>query len=164
MRYLLIILLFGLQSVQLVAQTNNYAISFENAVHHEATVSATFEQIAEDTLALRMSRTSPGRYALHEFAKNVYNFKATDSEGNDLTISRTNPYAWNVSGHDGTVKISYTLFANRGDGTYSQIDESHAHLNIPATFMYAPSLSERKIEVDFKTREDLIIFGEIRLL
>ncbi|WP_324025035.1 PDZ domain-containing protein [Maribacter sp. BPC-D8] len=155
MRYLLIILLFGLQSTQLVAQTNNYAISFENAVHHEATVSATFEQIAEDTLALRMSRTSPGRYALHEFAKNVYNFKATDSEGNDLTISRTNPYAWNVSGHDGTVKISYTLFANRGDGTYSQIDESHAHLNIPATFMYAPSLNERKIEVDFKTRDDL---------
>ena len=155
MRYLITVLLFCFQSVQLVAQTNNYTISFENAVHHEATVSAIFPQVSEDTLSLRMSRTSPGRYALHEFAKNVYNFKATDSKGNDLTVSRTNPYAWNVSGHDGTVKISYTLFANRGDGTYSQIDESHAHLNIPATFMYAPSLNKRKIEVDFKTRDDL---------
>lgn len=155
MRYLILVLLFCFKSIQLLAQTNTYAISFENAVHHEATVSATFPQVSENTLSLRMSRTSPGRYALHEFAKNVYNFKATDSKGNDLTISRTNPYEWNVSGHDGTIEISYTLFANRGDGTYSQIDESHAHLNIPATFMYAPSLSERKIEVDFKTRDDL---------
>ncbi|TDT41918.1 putative metalloprotease with PDZ domain [Maribacter spongiicola] len=155
MRYLITVLLFCFQSVQLVAQTNNYTISFENAVHHEATISATFPQVPEDTLSLRMSRTSPGRYALHEFAKNVYNFKAIDSKGNALQITRTNPCEWKVSGHDGTVKISYTLFANRGDGTYSQIDESHAHLNIPATFMYAPSLNERKIEVDFKTREDL---------
>ena len=53
------------------------------------------------------------------------------------------------------MKISYTLFANRGDGTYAQIDETHAHLNIPATFMYATDLSNRKIEVDFRVREDL---------
>ncbi len=51
--------------------------------------------------------------------------------------------------------VSYTLFANRGDGTYSQIDETHAHLNIPATFIYAPALSNREIKVDFKVRKDL---------
>ena len=155
MRYLFILLFCGLQSVQLFAQTNSYTISFENAIHHEANITASFVGVAEDTLSLRMSRTSPGRYALHEFAKNVYNVKATDSKGNPLKVTRTNPYEWNVSGHDGTVKIYYTLFANRGDGTYSQIDETHAHLNIPATFLYAPSLKDRKIEVEFKTRDDL---------
>lgn len=137
------------------AQTNTYQISFENAVHHEAFITANFTDIKTDTLAVRMSRTSPGRYALHEFAKNVYSFKATDSKGNTLEVLRPNPYQWNIVGHDGAVHISYTLFANRGDGTYSQIDETHAHLNIPATFMYAPELSDRKIEVDFKLREDL---------
>ncbi|MDF4220503.1 peptidase M61 [Maribacter sp. M208] len=155
MRYLLLILFFGLQSFQLQAQTNSYTISFKNAAHHEAHVSVTFPKVISDTLSLRMSRTSPGRYALHEFAKNIYNFNALDSTGNSLHVLRTNPYEWKIFGHDGTVNISYTLFANRGDGTYSQIDETHAHLNIPATFMYAPSLSEREIEVDFKTREDL---------
>lgn len=137
------------------AQTNTYQISFENAVHHEAFITANFTDIKTDTLAIRMSRTSPGRYALHEFAKNVYSFKATDSKGSILEVIRPNPYQWNIVGHDGAVQISYTLFANRGDGTYSQIDETHAHLNIPATFMYAPELSDRKIEVDFKLREDL---------
>jgi predicted metalloprotease with PDZ domain len=137
------------------AQENTYEISFENAVHHEATIKITFPSIVTDTLAVRMSRTSPGRYALHEFAKNVYGFKATDGKGRSLEVLRPDPYQWLVVDHDGTVNISYTLFANRGDGTYSQIDETHAHLNIPATFMYAPELDHRTIEVDFKVREDL---------
>ncbi|MFT5942437.1 MAG: putative metalloprotease with PDZ domain [Sediminicola sp.] len=137
------------------AQTNTYSISFENAVHHEAEIKASFPNLSKDTIGILMSRSSPGRYALHEFAKNVYNFKAKDSKGNSLTITRPNPYQWNVSGHDGTINISYTLFANRGDGTYSQIDETHAHLNIPATFMFVPELIDRNITVDFKVREDL---------
>ncbi|MBT2160024.1 M61 family metallopeptidase [Zobellia barbeyronii] len=139
----------------LFAQTNNYEISFENAVHHETVVKGTFPELEIDTVTFRMSRSSPGRYALHEFAKNVYSFKATDSKGNILEVLRPDPYSWNVIGHDGTIKISYTLFANRGGGTYSQVDETHAHLNIPATFMYAPTLKDREIAVDFKIREDL---------
>ncbi|MGW9684279.1 M61 family metallopeptidase [Flagellimonas sp. 2504JD1-5] len=138
-----------------LGQTNTYKISFENAVHHEAVIEATFPDLKMDTVALRMSRTSPGRYALHEFAKNVYGFKATDGNGNRLKVHRPNPYEWEITGHDGTVNIQYILFANRGDGTYSQIDETHAHLNIPATFMYVPELGERKIEVNFDVREDL---------
>ena len=137
------------------AQTSTYTISFENAVHHEAFVSATFSNISTDTLSVRMSRTSPGRYALHEFAKNVYGFKAYDGKGNSLKVHKPDPYQWQVFGHDGTVKIDYILFANRGDGTYSQVDETHAHLNIPATFMYAGGLEERPIEVTFNVREDL---------
>ncbi|MER3319731.1 MAG: PDZ domain-containing protein [Allomuricauda sp.] len=139
----------------LTAQINLYHISFDNAVHHEAIVEATFPNLTSDIVEFRMSRTSPGRYALHEFAKNVYGFIATDSKGNALTVTRPNPYAWEVSGHDGTINIKYILFANRGGGTYSQVDETHAHLNIPATFMFAPELSERKIEVTFNVREDL---------
>ncbi len=137
------------------AQTNHYEISFDNAVHHEAVIKGEFTGLESDTVAFRMARSSPGRYALHEFAKNVYNFKATDSQGKPLEISRPNPYQWDITGHNGTVAISYTLFANRGGGTYSQIDETHAHLNIPATFIYVPDLGERKIEVDFNIREDL---------
>ena len=137
------------------AHTNIYNISFENAVHHEAKINISLPEVKTGTLNIRMSRTSPGRYALHEFVKNVYDFKATNSKGEDITIEREDPYSWQVSGHDGTVNIEYTLFANQGDGTYSQIDETHAHLNIPATFMYAEEFEHRPIEVTFDAREDL---------
>jgi predicted metalloprotease with PDZ domain len=135
--------------------SSTYTISFENAAHHEAEISAVFAGLAAGEAEFRMSRTSPGRYAIHEFAKNVYNVKVTDSKGNPLETTRPDPYSWNVKDHDGTINVSYTLYANHGDGTYAQVDESHAHLNMPATFMYAPSLADNEIEIEFKTRKDL---------
>tara|TARA_R110002124_G_scaffold135815_3_gene298861 strand:+ start:18792 stop:20597 length:1806 start_codon:yes stop_codon:yes gene_type:complete len=134
---------------------NKYEISFENAVHHEAEIDITFPNLENKVLEVRMSRTSPGRYALHEFAKNVYNVTAIDGSGNELDITRPNPHQWNVSGHDGTVKFSYTLYANRGGGTYTGIDETHAHMNMPATFAWARNYEYRPIEITFNKRDDL---------
>ncbi|WBL22628.1 M61 family metallopeptidase [Zunongwangia sp. HRR-M8] len=133
------------------AQQNRYSISFENALHHEAKIHIEFPEIKTDTFTVRMSRSSPGRYAIHEFAKNVYDFKATDSKGKQLEVFRPDPYSWAITNHSGIVNIEYTLFANRGDGTYSQIDPTHAHLNMPATFMFAESLQDRAIEIDYNT-------------
>ncbi|MGO4913439.1 M61 family metallopeptidase [Leeuwenhoekiella sp. W20_SRS_FM14] len=146
---------FLLVSLSLQAQTNTYEISFDNAVHHEAVVKVTFPQIKSNTLRVEMSRSSPGRYAIHEFAKNIYGFKATNGAGEPLEVKRDNPYSWIITNTDGTINIEYILFANRGGGTYSQVDETHAHLNMPATFMYAESLQERPIEITFNAREDL---------
>ncbi|NAS31228.1 PDZ domain-containing protein [Flavobacteriaceae bacterium R38] len=161
---LLLLLFLGLLSckqekvsneISITNGLSTYSISFENAVHHEAEIKASFTGLTTDEVEFRMSRTSPGRYAIHEFAKNVYNVKVTDSKGNILEATRPDPYSWLVSGHDGTINVSYTLFANRGGGTYAQVDESHAHLNIPATFMFAPALKDSPIEITFNTREDL---------
>jgi len=127
-----------------------YDISFPNYVHHEARVRAVFSGAAiGDPLHVRMSRSSPGRYALHEFAKNVYDVSATDDAGRPLEVSRPDPYTWLVAGHDGVVVFRYTLFADHGDGTYSQIDNTHAHLNMPATFAWSPALEEAPIQIRF---------------
>ena len=146
-----LLLIFLFVSTISFAQQNKYSISFENAVHHEAKINIEFPEIATDTFTVRMSRSSPGRYAIHEFAKNVYGFRATDGNGKELKVTRPNPYSWAVTGHNGIVNIEYTLFANRGDGTYAQIDPTHAHLNMPATFMFAEDLQERPIEITYQT-------------
>lgn len=135
--------------------SSKYTISFENAVHHEATIQAVFSNLKATEVEFTMARASPGRYALHEFVKNVYNVNVTDSKGKPLKATRPNPYSWLVQGHDGTIIVSYTLFANHGDGTYAQVDETHAHLNMPATFLYVPELAQQEMEVTFKVREDL---------
>lgn len=153
--YLNFLFFIFLTSVAVSQTSTNYSISFENAVHHEAKIEVIFSKIESDILEVRMSRSSPGRYALHEFAKNVYEVKAFDSKGNILPVTRPNPFQWNIAKHDGTVKITYVLFGNRADGTYTQIDETHAHLNMPATFMYANSHKNRPVTINFKVREDL---------
>jgi predicted metalloprotease with PDZ domain len=125
-----------------------YEVSFPNAVHHEAEIRATFTGVKQPELNVVMSRSSPGRYALHEFAKNVYNVNVTDGEGHPLEVNRADPYSWKVSGHKGTVVVRYTLFGDRADGTYDGIDATHAHLNMPATFVWAHGMD--KIPVSFR--------------
>ncbi len=126
-----------------------YNVSFPNAVHHEAEITVTVRDLPTGALGMRLSRSSPGRYALHEFGKNVYNVRAVDGNGRSLSIHRPDPYQWDIAGHNGTVTVSYTLFADRGGGTYSQIDESHAHMNMPATFMWAKNMDDREIRAVF---------------
>ena len=156
MKNVFILAVLVLMSLQMQSQvSSSYEISFENAVHHEAEIEGVFKNLKEDEIEFRMSRTSPGRYALHEFMKNAYNVKVTDGNGRILKAHRPDPYSWRVSGHNGTIKVSYTLFANHGDGTYSQVDETHAHLNMPATFMYVPELRSQGMEVVFNIRKDL---------
>src|SRR5690606_20604252 len=50
--------------------TIHYDVAFPNASRHEAEISVTYTNLPAQALGLRMSRSSPGRYALHEFAKN----------------------------------------------------------------------------------------------
>lgn len=126
-----------------------YEVAFPNVAHHEAQITVTYEEVADGPLRLRMSRSSPGRYAIHEFAKNVYAVSAVDGRGRPLPVTRDDPYSWIVSGHDGTVSTTYTLYADRADGTYSQIDRTHAHFNMPSAFMWAEGYGDRPIEIEF---------------
>ena len=82
-----------------------YEIRFDNADHHESEITATFSSVPGGVLELAMSRSSPGRYALHEFAKNVYRLRAEDGAGRTLEVSRPEPSRWDVAGHDGTVVV-----------------------------------------------------------
>ncbi|ETN94656.1 M61 family metallopeptidase [Zhouia amylolytica] len=153
--YTPLLTLFCVFSFYTQAQKSTYKISFENAVHHEANVNVIFSELEGENLTVRMSSASPGRYAVHHFAKNIYGVKATDSKGTPLKIMRPDPFSWKIMNHDGEVNLNYILFANRGDGTYSQIDETHAHLNMPATFMFAPTLEDFPMEITFNVRKDL---------
>lgn len=127
-----------------------YDVAFPEAVHHVARVTVTFRGLAPGRpLQALMARSSTGRYALHEFAKNVYDVTATDGRERPLGFTRPTPYEWDVAGHDGTVRITYRLFADHADGTYAGIDSTHAHFNMPAAFMFARGLEARPIRVAF---------------
>ncbi|MGB1199254.1 MAG: M61 family metallopeptidase [Thalassotalea sp.] len=150
MRKLLTLTFYLFSAFTFAAEHTLYQVSFDNAAHHEAQISVTFSNIQTPVLEVQMSRSSPGRYAMHEFAKNVYNVSAVNSQGQPLSFTRPNPYQWHIANHDGEVTLTYTLFGDRADGTYAQIDRTHAHLNMPASFMWATNHEERPISVEFK--------------
>src|SRR5262245_13171331 len=114
-----------------------YRLSFPQPEHRWMQVEVTFPDVPSGVLQVRMSRSSPGRYALHEFAKNVYNVRVTDMAGLPLTVSRPNLHGWDISGHSGSVRVTYDIFGDLVDGTYLGIDSTHAHINMPSALMWA---------------------------
>ena len=99
-----------------------------------------------------MSRTSPGRYAIHEFAKNVYRCPGRQRRRRAAAIERPNPSQWDVAGHGGSVRVRYKVFGDRVDGTFLGIDTTHAHINIPAALMWARGLEGRPVAGDVRRR------------
>jgi predicted metalloprotease with PDZ domain len=126
-----------------------YQLSFPSPEHRWMQVEVRFPAVPTGPLQLRMARTSPGRYALHEFAKNVFDVSIVNGKGQPLVATRPDPHEWDVATHDGTVVVTYKIFGDRTDGTYLGIDDMHAHINIPAALMFARGWFERPARLTF---------------
>lgn len=131
------------------AQQLHYEFSAPNAAHHEAEISLTAADIPPGPAVFRMSRSSPGRYATHEFGKNIYNVHFTDKNGQPLPYTKTSGDVYEVKQHKGWIKAAYTLYANYADGTYAGIDETGYHLNMPATFLWLKGYDATPITLHF---------------
>src|SRR5688572_12061827 len=127
-----------------------YHVSFPEAQHHRMQVEVTFPDVPAGTLEVLMSRTSPGRYALHEFARHVYDVQVDNGAGLPLVVERPNPSQWNVTGHGGAVRVRYKVFGDHLNGTHLAIDVTHAHMNIPPSLMWARGLEGRSARITFE--------------
>lgn len=134
---------------QLNAQSVNYVFSAPNAVHHEAEISVEADKLPAGPVIIRMSRSSPGRYAKHEFGKNIYNVKAFDTNGNSIKVEKTDADIYKIYHVSGKVKVTYTLYGNYQDGTYVGIDATGYHLNMPATFMWFKGMEKAPMSLQF---------------
>lgn len=138
--------LAGRQAAAQVGAEVVYRVSIPEPAHHWMQVEVTFAEVPA-TFRARMSRASPGRYATHEFAKNVFAFDARDGSGRPLRALRVDADTWQMDGHDGTVRITYRIFGDHADGTYLAIDPTHAHVNAPAAFLWGVGLESRPARV-----------------
>jgi predicted metalloprotease with PDZ domain len=127
-----------------------YRLTFPEPEHRWMQVEVSFADLSSDPLELHISRASPGRYALHEFAKNVFDLQVTDSAGASLAVTHTAPHQWVVTTHPSTVRVTYRVFGDRTDGTYLSIDSAHAHINMPAALVWARGLETRPVNVRFE--------------
>src|SRR6201992_1575782 len=131
------------------AQRVSYIVSSPNLAHHEAQIELIVSDIPTRTAVFRMSRSSPGRYATHEFGKNVYDVVAFDGQGKPLTVNRIDGDVYEVPRHSGYVRLQYTLYGNYADGTYVGLDPDDVHFNMPGAFMWMKGLDALPITIHF---------------
>lgn len=130
-------------------QRLSYIVSFPNLAHHEARVELVVSDLTTRTAVFRMSRSSPGRYATHEFGKNMYDIKAFDQNGKSLPVNRTDGDVYEVSRHSGYIRVEYTLYGNYADGTYVGLDPTNVHLNMPGAFLWLKGAENVPITIHF---------------
>lgn len=148
MKYTSLLLLWCV-ALSVFSQTSvTYEVNLDNIAHHELRISVTFTGINGSELELQMATASPGRYALHQFAKNVYGEKAFDSNGKPTRIQRTGIDSWKIPVSEGVARFDYILYANHADGTYAGVDSRKVFLNTPAAFIF-PKEQTGSITVNF---------------
>lgn len=126
-----------------------YKVTFPEPEHHWMQVEMTFSRLGSKPLDVRMSRSSPGRYAVAEFANNVFSVEAYNGRGQKLVYARPDADVWRVGAHDGAVRIVYKIFGDYPNGTYFGIDTTHAHLQMPAAFMWGVGHENDPIRITF---------------
>src|SRR5205814_9854822 len=109
-----------------------FTITIPEPQHHWMQVEASFTELTAAPLELRMSVSSPGRYSLHDFAKNVYDVHAAGADRRELNVTRSDASGWIVPEHGSALTVRYKVFGDRIDGTYLAVDTVHVHMNMPA--------------------------------
>ena len=105
---------------------------------HLAEVEIDARGVHAPTLDFVLPAWSPGRYAIYDFAKNVQEFEASGADGRTISWSQRDKQTWRVEAGaaGGEIRVHYRAFGNDLNGSFSQIDSTHANLNGASVFMY----------------------------
>ena len=100
-----------------------YRVSFPAPAHHYAQVEVTFSGIPTPTLEVA-HESIIARPLCRPRVRQERLSTSTRSTARAASCApaRPNRTQWNVTGHDGTVRIVYKVFGNRVDGTYLAVD------------------------------------------
>jgi predicted metalloprotease with PDZ domain len=117
-----------------------YQLSMSRPVSHLFEVSILIElpdELKDKPLQLQMAKWSPGRYGVFDFATNVQEVRAIATDGSKRQVTRVNDQTWSVAPLGSrALTVSYKVFANDLDGTFSQLDTRHANYNGGSIYMY----------------------------
>ncbi|MGD0695872.1 MAG: PDZ domain-containing protein [Terriglobia bacterium] len=116
----------------------NYHLRFPHPATHLVEVEIDAAKVTSPSIDLVLPAWSPGRYAIYDFAKNVQEFRAQSASGQTLDWTQPDKQTWRVDARSsgGTVEVHYRVFANDLNGSFSQLDSTHANLNGASIYMY----------------------------
>ncbi|MBX7224024.1 MAG: hypothetical protein K1Y36_29175 [Blastocatellia bacterium] len=114
-----------------------YRLAFQHPASHLFEVELSISGITTPSIRIAMPAWSPGRYAIYDFAKNVQEFTAKDSQSTALPIQKSDKQTWVVATNNiRECTVSYRVYANDLSGTFSILNEQHANLNGASIFAY----------------------------
>ncbi|MFV8339728.1 peptidase M61 [Flavobacterium sp. LB3P21] len=112
------------------------AINLNEVKEDKVLVTITAPKISTDEVTYSIPKIVPGTYSVDDYGKYIQDFKAFDSKGSVLAVTKTDDNTWNIKNAKTLVKITYLVndtFDTEKGGGFGQNDIfSPAGTNIDA--------------------------------
>ncbi|MCK4344215.1 MAG: M61 family metallopeptidase [Bacteroidales bacterium] len=131
--------------------TMAFTISMEKPNTHYYHVVFRCEGIKAETLDFKIPAWTPGYYWIMDFAKNVFNFRAEDSEGNPLAWEKITKNTWRVKSHMADiVTLKYDVYAFKVSVADPFLDDGRGFISPAGIFMYIADMIQHPVTLTIK--------------
>jgi predicted metalloprotease with PDZ domain len=132
-----------------------YRISSKTPSSRYLQIDAITENPEKKNIEIQLPSWRPGRYELGNFAKNVRNFKAYDSDMRELKADKITKDRWTIASK-GTSKVTvrYEYFANELNAGSTFTDESQIYMNPVNCLVYNPEKINEECKVELEIPAD----------
>jgi len=141
----------GLLIVSLLAgipaqATIHYALSVAQAEHHLLRVTVTIPSVRDHVIVQLPAWNA--LYQVRDFAAHVLGFSATDEASRPLLILKLDKQTWRLTGQ-GTITLHYASYWDEPGPFSSQLNSTHAFLNLATVLFYVPDRRSEDVRVAF---------------
>jgi len=107
-----------------------YTVSIKNPTSHLFDIGILIRGLRETSVAVSMPAWSPGMYRIENYARNVQDFRASNTHNQPLKWEQTDKETWRITKQAADdLEVRYQVFS-------TQLTDQMADLAPPATYMY----------------------------
>jgi predicted metalloprotease with PDZ domain len=136
---------------------NELKISYVLDVHkpytHLFKVTMKVDNVTESYIDVAIPAWMPGYNRVRNFARNIQELSASESNSQKLNIIKLDKQTWRVfKGKEPTIKLTYKVYANNlhDINIGSHIDETHAFFNGASVFLYVVDAENTPVKLTIK--------------
>lgn len=107
-----------------------------------------------ETLSLRMAAWTPGSYRIRDYAKFVERFRASNTDGTPLAVSKSSKDTWAITGpFSGPVVVRYSVDSHELNVRGNWVEPDFASLNGAPTFVVPVGHERETLDVRIQSPE-----------
>ncbi len=100
---------------------------------------------------LAMPAWTPGSYKIRDFARHVWDLRAVDEKGRELTVVRTDKQTWRVEHQGAPYRVRYRVYCDELTVRTNYAQDDFALISPSATVLYLPEERDRPYELHVAT-------------
>ena len=125
--------------------TIRYSISLAHPEHHTFHVGMTVPDVKKELIVQLPAWNA--LYQIRDFAYRVSGLRAQGFDTHQLAVTKLDKQTWRVSG-EGVVAVQYDIYWDDAGPFNSQLNSSHAFLNLAEVLLYVPDRRQESAEVE----------------